>query len=167
MVGLEGADGAARADAVVTWSGAYHLEIPNKGQETPDGARTRYIGCAYGSTDSCTAAWNAASPYHNCCQPGNVTADTPFLIFNSENELVQRIEPDTMYADKFAAFGIRVTKIILDGTAHAGAYKNTIITLSGCVPADCDELTTNDPWVYTYDGNQVKKASADFFLGHL
>ncbi len=167
LVGVQGTSGTTRADAVVTWSGAMHLETPNKGDATANGTnRERYIGCVYdytpGSTDPCNNAWDAASPVHQCCTISNTEADTPFLIFNSKDELVVKSEADAMY-DDLSAGDIRATKVIMDGTKHAASYKGEIIEIdTGCA---CDNWNSNHG--FNPDGDTVRQATVNFLLAQM
>jgi acetyl esterase/lipase len=147
--GVTGAEGQARADAVVTWSGALHLEDDNQP------ARANYIGCAY---VDCQNAWENASPYHLCCNVGNLSASTPFLLFNSQDELIPIREPNEMY-DLVSPTTIKITKVLLRGTAHAAEYRlTTILCASG------DRCASNEGWTPT--GN-VTQASVVWLQAHL
>ncbi|MBA3552446.1 MAG: hypothetical protein H0W27_06215 [Actinobacteria bacterium] len=89
-------------------------------------------------------------------------ADTPFLIFNSKNELVVKSEADEMY-DDLNAGDIRVTKVILDGTKHAASYKAEIIEIdTGCA---CDNWNSNHG--FNPDGLTVQQATVDFLLAQM
>jgi acetyl esterase/lipase len=170
VAGLQGTAGQDRADAVVSWSGAMHLEIPNQGKTEPSRSRVTYIGCEYGSSQSCSADWDLNSPYHQCCDATALAGGTFFLLFNSSHEMVQRIEADQMY-DRLSGTepgnlhaAIPTTKVIVYGSGHALAYKDHVVATSGCEPA-CDEVDTNDAFDPT--GMTVIQATAAFLLRYL
>jgi acetyl esterase len=163
LAGVEGTAGHGRADAVVTWSGPMQVYTPPKNFPEPVGELERYIGCAYGVTTTCDDNWRLNSPYDSCCTTDDVSAAVPMLMFNSDDELIPRSEPDNMYT-LLDASSIPATKVILYGTQHSAGYKLETITLSTC-QSSCDEVATNqgeDP-----RGKTVIQATIDYFLAHL
>lgn len=165
---LKGAEGGVRADAAVTWSGAMHLEHINAGYDRPHLSRKRLVGCWYSGQGACSqgaSGWDAYSPQHSCCDTGNLTAQSPLLMFNSHDELVERQEPDDMYTLVSGTAEIPVTKVILRNAGHA-YYPERQIDLSRGDTIDSDNYPTT-PGIPQLELQTVEEASAYFFLTYL
>lgn len=144
-----------------------HLEHVNAGYERPHLSRKRLVGCWYSGQGACsqgTSGWDAYSPQHSCCDSGNLAAKSPLLMFNSNDELVERQEPDDMYTLVSGTAQIPVTKAILRSAGHA-YYAEEIIDLT-TDRIDSDNYPT-PPGDSFFDGKKVEVASADFFLSYL
>ncbi len=144
-----------------------HLEHVNAGYDRPHLSRKMLVGCWYSGQGACsqgTSGWDAYSPQHSCCDTGNLTAQSPLLMFNSHNELVERQEPDDMYTLVSGTAEIPVTKVILRDAGHAYYYDEVIDITTDRIDSDNYPVPPGDSF---FDGKEVQRATADFFLSYL
>jgi len=163
MAGTNGTLDGARPNAVSTWSGALHLE------DGTNGARQRFLNCPFSGTDSCPLAWHNNSPVDNCCNTGNISAGTPFLMFSSDGEtIVYPQEATEMYTALIGTYPpcdalhscIKATKILLHDTCHAATCYTHPLNFS----QGQDQLATDEG---CNPGGTVTKATIDWFLHEL
>lgn len=115
MLGMTGAQGVDRADAVASWSAPTALPLHTSVASSP--APTAYIGCAL---TACRSLWVAESPF-TFAGPG----DAPTYMATSLDEWVP-VEGARMTAQRLTAAGVPTVLHTLAGSLHGNEYKSQV-----------------------------------------